>query len=338
MLEELDLSQMAVMWLFPTYWLAGAWIYLYSFEPDPQLILSLVLSVLVPVIAVWVMVKYLAPAFFRKLSMINAGVGGDEESEKNKKERSQSGGGLISTISRILTSAGIERQSFLITWRLMGRIRDFKLKVYPQIGYMVVLIVMLVIRGEGKVDPNAMLEWTGWTKSTILIAIYISIQVYISAVYQLPFYSNFRAAWMYDSSPLIRPGVVLRGAVKACLVRFFMPVLLILAILGISFYGFRLIPNLLFGFGNIFLFSVLYSYAVVNKFPFSVSPQLASGNTAMRNILIFFMLLLLGVPHYFLFDFPWVLCIGSVLTIGGGLGVLYFMKWIGWGYLRGVRG
>jgi ABC-2 type transport system permease protein len=333
-IEEVDLTHMPLMWVFPTYWMGGAWSYLYSFVPEPQLIISLVMSVITPLVAVWVMVKYLAPAFFRKLSLINAGVSNEEEVKKSSKETTSSTGGLINIISRVCTSNGIERQSFLLTWRLMGRIRDFKLKVYPQIGYMVVIIAMFIIRDNGKFDAEELLELSRRTKATILLAIYFSSLVYVAAVYQLPYYANFKAAWIYYSSPLVRPGFVLQGAVKACLIMFFIPLVLILAILGISFYGFQLIPNLLFGFGNIFLASALYSALVLNKLPFSITPKAsAAGQTSIRNMVILLILPFFGIPHYFLFDFPWVLCIASLFTIGGGLGVLYYLKWIGWGYL-----
>jgi ABC-2 type transport system permease protein len=338
-IEEMDLGHLSVMWVFPTYWLGGAWVCLYSFSQEPRLIISLVLSVITPLVAVWVMVRYLAPAFFRKLSLINAGAGNEEKEEKSHKEITHSNGGLINVVSGACTSSGIERQSFLMTWRLMGRIRDFKLKVYPQIGYMVVIIAMFIIRDNGKFDAEELLEWSGRTKATILLAIYFSSLVYMSAVYQLPYYANFKAAWIYYSSPLVRPGVILQGAVKACLVRFLVPLVLILAILGISFYGPRLIPNLLFGFSNIFLASVLYSRLVFDKLPFSVSPKAAAaGQASLRTMVMLLVLPLFGVPHYFLFDFPWVLCIGSLFTIGGGLGVLFYIKSISWGYLSGEEG
>ncbi|HQW03392.1 MAG TPA: hypothetical protein PLR30_12990 [Saprospiraceae bacterium] len=338
-LEGVDLSQLPAMWAFPTYWLAGAWVYLYSFVQDPRLIVSMVLSVITPLLAIWVMMKYLAPAFFRKLSMISAGVDHDKKEETDKKEVSASTGGFICVLSGLITSSGVERQSFLITWNLMGRIRDFKLKVYPQIGYLLVIFVMFILGGSGKLDHLEALEMTGRTKFTILSAIYLSSLVYMSAVFQLPYYSNFKAAWIYYAPPLSRPGALLQGAVKACLLKFFIPVALILVILGVSIFGIMLLPNLLFGLGNIFLASTLYSWLVMNKLPFSVSPKMATaGQTTYRTMFMIIILPLFGAPHYFLFDFPWVLCIGSLFTIGGGLMVLNYIKRIGWGYLSGEEG
>ncbi|MBK8830935.1 MAG: hypothetical protein IPN60_08760 [Saprospiraceae bacterium] len=61
---------------------------------------------------------------------------------------------------------------------------------------------------------------------------------------------------------------------------------MILVILGVSIFGIMLLPNLLFGLGNIFLASTLYSWLVMNKLPFSVSPKMATaGQTTYRTCL-----------------------------------------------------
>jgi len=120
------------------------------------------------------------------------------------------------------------------------------------------------------------------------------------------------------------------------LVKFFAPLTLLITILGVSVFGFQLLPNLLFGLSNVLLVCLLYSWLVMNRLPFSVSPKLAAaGQASYLNIVMLIVLPIFAAPHYFLFDFPWVLCIGSVCTIGGALGVLYYVKGISWEYLNG---
>jgi len=333
-LQAIDLTQYAWIWLFPSFWLAAGWTFLYSFASEPMYIVGAILSVVMPLLSLWLMIRYLAPAFFRKLSMISAGTSGEEKKSDSKVVHHKDSG-MSMRLAGLFTAGGIERESFRFVWRMTGRSRDFKLKVYPQIGYLVVIMVMMFVRSHSDIESDLLLMDNTRARLMILTVIYLSSILFMGAIYQLPFYEQFKAAWLYYSPPLIGPGQVISGSIKAMVVKFYLPVVIILTIAGIALFGVRILPNLVCGLGNVFLLCMMYSWLLMDRLPFSVSPKRAGeGQTTFRNMFMLIGLPLFGLPHYFLFDFPIVLCVVGVVTITIGYIVLRYTKGIGWEYMK----
>ncbi len=334
-IDQVNLRSIEMMWIFPSFWMAAGWLYFYSFARDSTLIIGAVVTVIAPLLGVWVMIRFLAPAFFRKLSMISAGKREEATIDAGIVKAKRKDTGFLEPLSRIFTSVGVEREAFLFTWRMMGRVREFKMKVYPQIGYLIVLFLMMVIGNSDKFDIEELALHTSKIKLLILSVIYLSCIIYIGAIFQMPYYDNFKASWVYFSAPLSRPGPILRGALKASLIRFFAPVVVLLMIMGVALFGIGMMPNLVCGLSNVFLISTLYSWVVIDRLPFSVSSKMASqGGTTFRTVFILIALPLFGAPHYFLFDYPLVLYCISVVTFSAGFFVLSYTKSVSWEYLN----
>src|ERR1700740_1915909 len=122
--------------------------YLRTFDPGSPLLVYFILSLAVPVLSIWVVIKYFAPSFNRKLAMIS---GSEMETApvKNSRGALSTTSAYISNMANWLTERGAERMSFLNSWKLMGRSRDFKMKVYPSMGYLLVYIVIMFMNNRG---------------------------------------------------------------------------------------------------------------------------------------------------------------------------------------------
>ena len=329
-LEQLDFHDYLWLWIFPTFWMAAGWVMGYTFSAEPIHIIGAVLSLLTPLVGIWIMIRFLAPAFFRKLSMISGGTG--EVDAKKSKSVDQQSPPVISTIaSRLLTRPGLDRATFLFAWRMTGRNRDFKLKVYPQIGYLVVILAIMIFRLGDQLEFNTEGLEIPRVKFIILFVIYLTGMLYVSAIAQLPYHEKFKAAWLYYVPPLRRPGPVYYGTFKALMTKFILIPSIPIFIIGIWLFGLTIIPTFICGFANIFLVSSLFSWFWVEILPFSIEPAKASRNQAtFRNLLAFILLPVLATPQYFLFSFPWVLSVWAVLSFGIGWFVLNYTKGVPW--------
>ncbi len=58
-LSQYELSEHANIIFLPTYWFAGAWQQLYSWNSTLQLWIYLVLTIFVPLLSIWIVIKYL---------------------------------------------------------------------------------------------------------------------------------------------------------------------------------------------------------------------------------------------------------------------------------------
>ena len=333
-LEHIDITKYAWIWIFPSFWMAAGWKYLFTFSPDTINIIGIVLSILVPLFSLWIMVKYLAPAFFRKLSMISAGTESvEKQPDQKSKHKPEVGWSLW--FSKLFTKQGVESEAFGFVWKMTGRSREFKLKVYPQIGYILVLVVISQFAGNDIWTLDDFGQIPDKTKLRMLVFLYLSCIIYISALVQMPYHSKPKSAWIYYSPPLTRPGEVISAGIRVCLVKFFLPVVLILSIAAVTLLGPMIIPNLLFGFGNVYLACVLYAWLVMDRLPFSVSLHMAQeGMSAFRNFFMLLFLPILGFPHYFLFDSPLALSIGGLITTTTAYFVLRNTRKISWEYLK----
>ena len=188
-LENMVLYGSNLFWLIPTYWFAKAWMFFHTFSFRLDFIIGVVLSVGVPLVGLWMVVRFLAPAFFRKLSLIHAD-SVDEKTRKMREIRRFSGATDFATkISKLWTKSGTEQEAFLFTWRMTSRSRDYKMRVYPQVGYMLVLLFLFGFRSWKHIllintdhfhvdDPR--------TIGFILSIIYFSSFLFMGAMLQLP--------------------------------------------------------------------------------------------------------------------------------------------------------
>ena len=334
-IENIHIGDSVFVWLFPGYWFGCAWKLIYSFSLESTLILGTILSIAVPVLSAWIMVKYLAPSFIQKLSMMSGSGIEPEEVKKGAITRKGSSSQLLGFFSRLFTSNDVERQSFLFVGRMVSRNRDFKLKVYPVFGYLIILFVMLMFTFWEEIDPSHVDIHTSALKTPFLMTVYLSCMICVTALYQLPYSEQYKSAWIYYVPPLERPGIILRGALKVCMVKFVLPLVFLISFLSIGLVGVEILPNLIFGFGSVFLGIILYAWVLLVRLPFSFPlKNTAEGNFSIRNMFMLIILPIFGIPQYFLFEYSWVLWILSAVVITAALIGLRYMSGIQWSHLK----
>jgi len=82
-----DLSNSKYVWIAPSYWFAGAWQGLSTFDMQPQWIIAAALSIITPFASIWIVVRFFAPSFNQKLSQV---AGSNPEATPVKKGKKSS--------------------------------------------------------------------------------------------------------------------------------------------------------------------------------------------------------------------------------------------------------
>jgi len=335
-MENMVLYPSVFLWLVPVYWFAKAWVFIHTLQLRFDLILGFLLSMTIPLVGLWMVVRYLAPAFFRKISLIQPEALILKPSTRKLATSQLTGLALV--IARLWTKAGLERASFAFVWKMTGRARDYKMKVYPGIGYMIVIILLFVFRSwDQLVLASTSDEYVDGGKLTFLIlsVIYISSFIFMGGMLQLPFTENFKAAWVYLASPVTHPGEIIRGAIKVCLTKFLFSMIIIVTVVGLLLFGPSIIPNLVFGFSNVFLMCTILGWIAMDRLPFSISiKNQGKGQITFRNLFMLFALGFFGIPHYFLFHHPIIMSIISVFTLTAAILILHFTKNIQWANIK----
>lgn len=299
-LEKFDISDKTGILYYPIYWLACLWNVLYTHSFTTIQLLAAIAGLLLPFMSIYLVLKYLAPSFNNKLALINASTTnfGNSTSTKAVKTRSS----YADFLGKLFTRGNAERMGFLFTWKMTSRSRDFKLKVYPAIGYLVVYVVIMFMNSKG-LSLQEIAEQGRAGKVIVISGLYFTSLLLTMAIGQITYSDKYKASWIYYTSPLQRPGEVITGAAKAAIFKFYIPMVVFITIAGIIIIGPKILPNIALGMFNVLLIATLLVYIGNKTFPFSLQQNNnVKGGTFIRNLFVFFISGLIAVGHYILYD------------------------------------
>ncbi len=314
-LNNFSIANLSWSWALPPYWFAGAWEYLHAGNFLSPMVVYFIVSLLLPIVSIWVVIKYFAPAFNQKLSMISGSEEGAAPVKTGGKKILSTTSAYITTIAGWITAKGAERMSFLHTWKITGRSRDFKMKVYPSIGYMLVYIVLMFMNKKGLNIQEIQNQNSIGGKIIVLSLLYFSSFILMVAIGRLIYSDKFKAAWIYYVTPIAIPGTLLSGALKSAMIKFCFPIMSIITILAIVIIGPSIIPNLLLGIFNQVLIITFIAYITLRVLPFSMQESNSvKGGSFLRGMFSMIFPFLMAIMHYFVYDYVIVVCILCLLS------------------------
>ena len=317
--------------LLPPYWFAVAWQTLFTFSGSVKDILLTAASFVLPVLSLVVVVKYFAPSFNKKLALISTSDSGPATASKQHAQPIKKS--YSKRLAPLFTKSGAERTGFLFAWKMTARSKDFRVKVYPSVGYLLVYLFVMLYNFHS-LSLQSIQQQTSGGKAVVVLALYmLSLLVFI-ALNQMVYSDKFKAAWMFYVTPVAAPGVLIIGAVKSILVKFYLPCIIVMATAGCIVIGFGFLPNLLLAVFNVIFISSLTTYLNFNALPFS-KPQnvVVQSGSFIRNFSRSLALVLLGVLHYALYAITPAIIILAVLSAIAGWYVLDSIKKTSWSKL-----
>ncbi len=289
-------------YFLPPVWMAVALEAVHNFNFDAIHILMMVLALFVPALTFWIMIKFLAPAFAKKLSAMGSGT--DAAAGKVVAEKQTYKKPFEEKLSQLLGSNNTEKAGFELTWKMTARDRPFKMQFYPGLAYIFVFAFVIVFKSGANIGR---LWATLGSTDYFLWLVYLPIFSVSPAVTLVAFNENFTAAWVYLSSPLYKPGSLISGSLKALLARFFVPIFILM--FGFSFYiwGIRITDDFLLGFFSNILIFLLLAHLNNSHLPFSMQPGVKQQMGKFIKIFVqLLMIAVLVVLHYFSLMLPWL--------------------------------
>lgn len=313
-LEQLDLQEYGWIIFYPFFWFASSWSVLFDMNGSGLQVLTAVLGLIVPVALLYLVLRYLAPSFNRKLSMMNS-VGQEPENAAKPTQQKVKKTGYSEYIAGLVTSTQAEKTGFLLTWKLSSRSRDFKLKVYPGIGYLFVYAIIIFWRSSSESIESLQGDGTGG-RVMIISVLYFSTLILTMALNQMIYSDKHKASWLYYTSPVKTPGEIILGAAKSMVVKFYLPLVAIISFAGIILIGVKLIPHILLGMVNVLLIAAVTVLMGNKIFPFSMH-QNNNSNTGnfLKNIFILLIAGFIAVIHFLVYEITGVIILFLLLSI-----------------------
>ena len=165
---------------------------------------------------------------------------------------------------RVICHSNEERAFFRFASSMMKNERDFKLKVYPSLGFSIVIPFIFIMNGF---DTN--LDHLSTSKS--YLTIYFSLIIIPTIMILLKFSGKYKGAWIYRVAPIQQLKPIFSGTIKAFIFKLYLPVYLLLSALFIALFGVRVLPDLVVVFLNACTYAVICFMILKKSIPFSES-------------------------------------------------------------------
>ncbi|MEK0286964.1 hypothetical protein [Caldifermentibacillus hisashii] len=239
-LVNLDIVFIPKWWhlFIPPIWFAAPYELFLNHVFSPTMVVLSIFAVLIP-IASFLLYLRLIPSFEKSLEKLSA-----LQAQKEKK-RGKIGESLLKLICRDQT----ERASFCFAGIMMKTERDFKLRVYPSLGFSIVIPFILFF------NQIASQPFAETAASNLYLSIYFAMIVIPSVVLMLSFSGKYKGAWIFQVIPVQNMETIISGTLKAFLVRLYVPIYVLLSVIFAAIFGVRIIPDLVI----VFLTSCLYT-------------------------------------------------------------------------------
>lgn len=313
--ELQDFNVQAYRWvvIYPVYWFAACWKVVSTASGSMGEVMAAVAGLLLPFLSLWLVIRYLAPSFNNRLALTGS------VSDMPSKTKAQTGRvkerpAYASLLARAFTRSPAERMGFLFAWKMMGRSRDFKLKVYPSIGYLAVYAAVIVMRSREMSLDDIRSEATSG-KVAVISVLYFTSLLLIMAISQIVYSDKYKAAWIYYVSPVKKPGEVISGGAKAVIMKFYLPLAVFVLAAGLLI-DWKLLPNLVLGLFNQLLIVAVLVYAGKRVFPFSLHQNAGSrSGSFIRSLAFLSFSAFIAIGHFFIYTILPVVIIFAALSI-----------------------
>ncbi|WP_223067311.1 hypothetical protein [Paenibacillus caui] len=268
--------------LLPPVWFAGPFEYVLSGDRSGYVAAFSLLTLLLPIAGILLYIKMM-PAFERNLQKLS------EQTGRESKGLTR----LWRLIGKWMCRTREEAVFFGFASAMMAKEREFKLKVYPTLGFSIIFPFIFLFTnlqdGRGLSDLA-----TG----KMYLFIYFCGLLVPSVVIMLGFSGQHKGAWIFRAIPIQDMNAVYKGTLKAFLVRLLVPLFLIEAIIFTAIFGLRIIPDLIAVLLCLFLYTFISYLLLGPELPFSEPFQAVQTNRSLKMIPLMLILAAFGFVHY----------------------------------------
>ena len=261
--------------LLPPMWFAAPYELVLSGSDNQDYRLFSLLAMIVPIVAILIYIK-LMRSFEKNLQKLAA----HEDSSRRRPGKRRF------PLSKLICYTKEERTFFEFAGLMMRRERDFKLKVYPALGFSIVFPFIFIFNDLRDQSLHEIAQGASY------LSIYTSMIMIPTVVLMLQYSGKFKGAWIYKAVPLKDPSPMYKGTLKAFFVKLYFPLYVILSAAYLFIYGSRVFLSLVIVFIASILYALITFKALNQSLPFSMPIDKANESMGWR---IFFIFIPIGV-------------------------------------------
>lgn len=283
---DLNIVYKSRIWnlLLPPMWFAAPLYVVNGGEINKIIIMLITLAFIVPIIAIILYLKNISK-FEDSLSKLNS-------VRNNEKEKSK---GVFYRFGRWTCRNNEEKAAYNLSVSVMKREREFKLKAYPNLGFIIIFPILFIFIFTNNYEGIESIPLS------MSLNIYWFILMIPSILMTLQYSNDYKAAWIYESVFIKDTANIYRGAYKALIVNLLLPLYLVESVIFTVIFGIQVLGILIIVF--IFLLIFIATEHIIGKLslPFTTKAGVVNNGSNLVNILLG--MILVGIAatiNYFL--------------------------------------
>ncbi|WP_201716497.1 hypothetical protein [Rossellomorea arthrocnemi] len=286
----------------PPIWFAAPFEWMLNGNHHVMILILSCIAVLFPILSLIVYVKAL-PTFEKNLQKLSSHGG------KKRKTHFQFGDGTM----KVLFRSHEERAFYRFAHYMMKNEREFKLKVYPALGFAIIMPFIFIFNGLMDGSREDLLT------SSMYLSIYSSFIVIPTVVMMLSYSGKYKGSWVYKVAPVSSRASIYKGTLKAFLMKLFLPLFALISIVFIILFGYRVIPEMVIVFISACIFTVICLSLMRGALPFSESFEGVQQSDSWK-VLPFYLIVgvFLGL-HYLALQIPFGIPFYLIVLFGVNL-------------------
>ncbi|MEJ2146895.1 MAG: hypothetical protein P8020_17340 [Acidobacteriota bacterium] len=317
----IDLSRAWWVYLLPPAWFAAPFDGVAGSWSLTDIILS-TLAVVMTLAALLLLLLVFGPRYHREVADLSVSGAGRQRNRRLGDEDSQFSAhpGISRSLrnGRPLTRSPAEEAAFGFTWAMVGRDREFRMRTLPLLALIPIYILFFLFNSQSSLSETL----AGLRESDkYFYILYVVAYMAPASLLSLRYSTNWQAAWVYEVLPFQKAGEVLSGAVKAVVVRFYVPIYAAAAAAVVYVWGIRVIDDVLLSGTATLVAILLFSITAGRRYPFSEEFVVARGAGRSGLLMIFvFLPVMFGVIHSIISRraplLVWILLLFSIPAVG----------------------
>lgn len=269
-------------YLIPSIWFGGFFELIFNNNYNFQIILFSVLALIIPILSIIIYVK-LTPSFESNLQKLNNTSGNVKVKDK----------GFNYYLSNIACKTKEERTFFRFATNMMQKERNFKLRVYPSLGFSLIFPFIFILSSF----KDSGLEYVA--NSKMYLNIYFVAFIVPTVLMMIGYSEKYKGAWIYKMLPFNDTAAIFKGTIKAFIINLLLPICFFESIIFMIIFKGKIAVDLIIVFISALLFTVICFRSFKKILPFSKPYEEANQGGGFIIIPLFLLLGVLAGVHYF---------------------------------------
>lgn len=285
-------------YLLPPMWFGAPFEWLLNGHHSAVFVILSLLALFAPMLSIFIYLK-LTPAFERNLQKLA------EHGSIGKKDRRR----RKLTLAHTVCWNKEERVFFRFAGYMMNQEREFKLKVYPALGFSMVLPFIFLF------NQIQLQSWSSLPSSKWYLSIYGCLIVIPTVSMMLNYSGTYKGAWIFKSAPIQNPLFLYRGTLKASLAKLFLPVYVVVGLVFIGLFGLQVIPQLIVALLSAFIYALICFKVFTRTIPFSEAIGAVEQTGGWRLLPLFLLIAVFVTIHSISLSFAYGVYLYMVILI-----------------------